>query len=105
MDKLGIDGLDPQMDLLTLGDIAKHCQVSEKTIRRQVDAGALVASRVGSQLRVSVLNYLDWLDRIKVNPVSNRLHLDVFSRSQSRSGNPDHFLIDMVEEQHSKRRS
>ena len=39
--------------LLTIKDVADILQVSDKTIRRWIDAGDLVAHRVGRQLRVS----------------------------------------------------
>ena len=39
--------------LLTIKDVADILQVSDKTVRRWIDAGDLVAHRVGRQLRVS----------------------------------------------------
>ncbi|MBT3907567.1 MAG: helix-turn-helix domain-containing protein [Rhodospirillales bacterium] len=39
--------------LFTLEQTAKHLQASTKTIRRWIDAGDLVAHRIGRQLRIS----------------------------------------------------
>jgi len=39
--------------LLTLDQAAEVLQVSTKTIRRWIDAGELVAHRIGRQLRIS----------------------------------------------------
>ena len=39
--------------LLTIPQTAAHLQVSEKTIRRWIDAGDLVAHRFGRQWRIS----------------------------------------------------
>ena len=44
---------DPPQRLLTIKDVADILQVSDKTVRRWIDAGDLVAHRVGRQLRVS----------------------------------------------------
>lgn len=38
--------------LLTIKDTAAVCQVSEKTIRRWIDAKELPAARLGSQWRI-----------------------------------------------------
>ena len=38
--------------LLTIPDVAEHCQVSKKTVRRWIDAGELVAYRLGHQWRI-----------------------------------------------------
>jgi len=40
-------------ELLTLEQVAEHLQVSVKTVRRWIDAGDLVAHRIGRGLRVS----------------------------------------------------
>ncbi|MCK5273632.1 MAG: helix-turn-helix domain-containing protein [Alphaproteobacteria bacterium] len=39
--------------LLTIKDVADILQVSDKTVRRWIDAGDLVAHRIGRQWRVS----------------------------------------------------
>jgi excisionase family DNA binding protein len=39
--------------LLTIDQTAEHLQVSTKTLRRWIDAGDLVAHRIGRQLRIS----------------------------------------------------
>jgi excisionase family DNA binding protein len=44
---------NPPQRLLTIKDVADILQVSDKTVRRWIDAGDLVAHRVGRQLRVS----------------------------------------------------
>ncbi len=38
--------------LLSIADVARRCQVSEKTVRRWIDAGDLVAYRLGRQWRI-----------------------------------------------------
>lgn len=38
--------------LLTIGNVAEHCQVSEKTVRRWIKRGELVAYRLGRQWRI-----------------------------------------------------
>ncbi len=40
-------------ELLTLEQVAERLQVSVKTVRRWIDAGNLVAHRIGRGLRVS----------------------------------------------------
>ena len=44
---------DPPQRLLTIKDAAAVLQVSDKTVRRWIDAGDLVAHRIGRQWRVS----------------------------------------------------
>lgn len=39
--------------LMTIPDVAKQLQVSEKTIRRWIKSGDLIAHRLGHQLRIS----------------------------------------------------
>lgn len=39
-------------DLLTVADIAKHCQVSQRTVRRWIDNGSLKAGRLGRLRRI-----------------------------------------------------
>ena len=39
--------------LFTIADVAHHCQVSEKTVRRWIGRGELVAHRLGRQWRIS----------------------------------------------------
>jgi len=39
--------------LHTITDVADRLQVSSKTVRRWIDAGDLVAHRLGRQLRIS----------------------------------------------------
>ncbi len=38
--------------LLSIADVARRCQVSEKTVRRWIDARDLVAYRLGRQWRI-----------------------------------------------------
>ena len=38
--------------LLSIADVARRCQVSKKTVRRWIDAGDLVAYRLGRQWRI-----------------------------------------------------
>ena len=37
------------MELLTVGDVAKQCQVSRKTVTRAILSGRLCASRLGAR--------------------------------------------------------
>ncbi len=39
--------------LMTIPDVAEQLQVSEKTIRRWITSGDLIAHRIGRQLRIS----------------------------------------------------
>ena len=39
--------------LLTMPDVARHCQVSVRTVRRWIERGDLVAIRLGRQWRIS----------------------------------------------------
>ncbi len=39
--------------LLTIADVAHHCRVSQKTIRRWIASGELVAHRLGRQWRIA----------------------------------------------------
>ncbi len=39
--------------LMTIPDVAEQLQVSEKTIRRWLTRGDLIAHRIGRQLRIS----------------------------------------------------
>lgn len=41
----------------TIPDIAKELQVSEKSVRRWVKAGELIAHRVGNQIRIAPDDY------------------------------------------------
>ena len=38
--------------LLTIADVADHCQVSEKTVRRWIEAKELPAAKLGAQWRI-----------------------------------------------------
>jgi excisionase family DNA binding protein len=40
--------------LLTISNVADHCQVSEKTVRRWIEAKELAAAKLGSQWRIDV---------------------------------------------------
>jgi excisionase family DNA binding protein len=44
---------DPPQRLLTIKDAADILRVSDKSVRRWIDAGDLVAHRIGRQWRVS----------------------------------------------------
>jgi excisionase family DNA binding protein len=39
--------------LLTIADVADHCQVSPRSVRRWIDNGRLRAIRLGRSIRVS----------------------------------------------------
>ena len=47
--------------LLSIADVARRCQVSEKTVRRWIDARDLVAYRLGRQWRVDPTDFRNFL--------------------------------------------
>ena len=49
--------------LLTIKDVAYRLQLSERTVRRLVDAGELLAFRVGRQWRILPKDLQKYLDR------------------------------------------
>jgi excisionase family DNA binding protein len=53
--------------LLTIRDVATFCRVSEKTVRRWIDARDLIAAKLGAQWRIRprdldlfVRDHLEW---------------------------------------------
>ena len=52
---------DVTEQLLRIPDIARLCGVSDKTVRRWIDKGHLVARRLGSQWRVHPRDYAAFL--------------------------------------------
>lgn len=42
----------PAEKLLTLSDLAERWQVSERTVKRRIQAGEIKATRIGRQVRV-----------------------------------------------------
>jgi len=61
LDQLSGTGLKMGNCLLTIKDVAGLCQVSEKTIRREIERGNLVATRIGGQLRIMAKSYEAWV--------------------------------------------
>ena len=53
MQHQGSDDSGPLRPFYSLGKLAERYEVSERTVRRWVDAGELVTHRFGHQLRVS----------------------------------------------------
>jgi len=49
-----------KMKYYTIMQIAKICKVSQKTVRRQIAAGLLTASRKGNQYRIEENDFLNW---------------------------------------------
>lgn len=47
--------------LLRIPDVARLCGVSDKTVRRWIDKGRLVARRLGSQWRIHPRDYAAFL--------------------------------------------
>jgi excisionase family DNA binding protein len=41
------------LPLLTIGQVGDHLQVAPRTVRRLIAAGAIIAVRVGVQLRIT----------------------------------------------------
>ena len=50
-----------QENLLTLRDVARYLAVSERTIRREVKAGRLLAVKVGHQVRFDLPDVLRYV--------------------------------------------
>jgi len=89
--------------LLTVKDVAGLCQVSEKTIRREIDGGNLVATRIGRQLRIAPRNYEAWvLGGVFVSERSAPEHLRRSRRVSSKS-KAQPFLYDLVDVHRLKR--
>lgn len=53
--------------LLSLDDVADHCQVSQRTAYRWVQRGELPAYRLGTQWRISWQDFLEFLDRRRLS--------------------------------------
>jgi excisionase family DNA binding protein len=51
--------VDPDR-LLTVSEAAARAGVSEKTVRREIDRGALIATRIGRCVRISPEAYRTW---------------------------------------------
>jgi excisionase family DNA binding protein len=51
----------PLEPLLTIKQAAALLQVSEKTIRRRIEEGGLVAHRIGARLRIAPRDVADYL--------------------------------------------
>jgi excisionase family DNA binding protein len=49
--------------LLRIDEVAAHCQVSPKTIRRAIANGSLLAVRAGKQLRITPRELTRYLQR------------------------------------------
>ena len=49
------------LSILTVPQTAEHLQVSEKTIRRWIKSGDLIAHRLGRQLRISESDLRDFI--------------------------------------------
>ena len=52
---------DVTEQLLRIPDIARLCGVSDKTVRRWIDGGRLVARRLGGQWRIHPRDYATFL--------------------------------------------
>lgn len=57
--------------LLTIPEVATRSKLSEKTIRRLIARGELVACKVGGRWRVRESDCEAWLDRGRVVPLTN----------------------------------
>jgi excisionase family DNA binding protein len=47
----------------TISEIAKLCKLSERTILRQIEAGKLIARRLGGQWRIEEADFYNWLNQ------------------------------------------
>jgi len=52
-----------KMKYYTIMQIAKICKISQKTVRRQIAAGLLTASRKGNQYRIEENDFLNWTQK------------------------------------------
>lgn len=52
--------------LLTVEEVADHCQKNEKTVRRWIKAGELKAARIGREYRVSLEDLQAFLNEHRV---------------------------------------
>lgn len=50
-------------ELLTIPDVARILRMSEKTIRRYIQSGELIAYEIGGKYRISRANLDDFLKR------------------------------------------
>lgn len=70
---IGEDGVDSNLKLMTLAEAAKQSACSTKTLRRAIDAGHLVACRLGSSAksdRIHAADLADWWERSKIKPAA-----------------------------------
>lgn len=56
-----LSGEPTSSQLLTIKQIADTCQLSEKAIRRAIDAGELIAVKLRSRLRVTPADFDAWV--------------------------------------------
>ncbi len=53
-----------QLDtFFTIAEVAERLKVTERTVRRWIDAGLLRAHKIGSCVRISSRDYADFLSR------------------------------------------
>lgn len=50
-------------DLLTVADVAKHCQVSHRTVRRWIAEGHLKVVRLGRLIRIRRSDFSKFLNQ------------------------------------------
>lgn len=65
--------MDSNPKLMTLAEAAKQSACSTKTLRRAIDAGQLVACRLGVSAksdRIHAADLADWWERSKVKPAT-----------------------------------
>jgi excisionase family DNA binding protein len=53
--------VDVTEKLLRISDVARLCGVSDRTVRRWIDSGRLVARKLGSQWRIHPRDYAAFL--------------------------------------------
>ena len=60
------------VELLTVGDVAKQCQVSRKTVTRAILSGRLCASRLGARgaYRIRPEDVDRWVEASVIRPVA-----------------------------------
>jgi excisionase family DNA binding protein len=57
--------IPPAQPLLTVAQVAEHCQVSPRSVRRWIDDGQMPVVRLGRSVRVSESDLAAFLSRCK----------------------------------------
>jgi hypothetical protein len=88
---------------LDIKDVAGLCQVSEKTIRREIECGNLVATRIGRQLRIMVKSYEARVTGGLVAKADSGVDRMAYARRASSRPTAKPFLYEMVDQHRFKK--